>query len=313
MKVKRLHPFYDYRIQGDRLDIWNAGVVKSFTFPEAKSFLDFYFDQFENGRLVPSNQEYEGEFSKFLEGQGLLYEIEDSYVNSNIEDLYIEANRQVDAEVIAERLRQAQVTILGDPTLGRSLEQALQGCGLNTCNLDSSDPVMDDKFDMTVYIADSVADGRLQNFNRQMIEGNETRPWLPIFRQVGDSVLFGPIIYPSKTACIECLRLRMTSTIPTINEEYLNPGTCVFGNRQDFKKQPTSTEKLTIAAVSSVVLNRICLREYSSLSRPGFINEIRKGNFGLEIHHHRVLKAPRCGVCGESSQLGYPQVWHHGG
>ncbi|MCG7290717.1 MULTISPECIES: TOMM precursor leader peptide-binding protein [unclassified Corynebacterium] len=307
--VKRIDPRIDLQTCPERLDAWSIGSVRSFDFPDAETISRAFVERFDDGILAPDNEMYDGAFADFLEEHGIIYSIRRDWVDSPIEDLYLTSNRMISAETIHQRLEEAQVTVVGDGPLVDRIVTACQEQGLNSEKYVSPEGI--DRFDdadVVVAVTKSLADPQVVGLNRLLLEKPVT--WIPLFRQMGNSVLIGPFIHPGKTACLECLRLRMCSTIGEIPDTYVEPGTAL--PMASFRIE-TSLETIACSLLVQMVQHKIALREYSGLSRPGFTRQLVLDNKGFQSLSHRVIRVPRCGECGGSSELGFPQVWHHGG
>ena len=313
MVVKRIDPHVDLRINGDRLDVWKIGSVRSFSFPDAEKISKDFAARFHAGVLTPDDEMFDSPFTAFLQEQGVVYTIPKDLVDSPEEELFLTVNRLVSIADISSRLKKNSVLVVGDCTMTDDILSNLDDLGVNASREDpDSELGMFENVDLVVVVTKSLLDPHVQKINDFLLENERRIVWLPVFHQLGNSVLVGPFIHPHKTACLECLRLRLTSTIGEIPDWYVNPGAPLMEYGDRFINRETPLEKLACNLVAQMIQNKLALCEYSGLSRPGFLQQLSVDNKGFHSVAHRVLKAPRCESCSESSRLGYPQVWHHG-
>ena len=82
MVVKRIDPHVDLQINGDRLDVWKIGSVRSFSFPDAEKISKDFVDRFHAGVLTPDDEMFDSPFTAFLQEQGVVYTIPKDLVDS---------------------------------------------------------------------------------------------------------------------------------------------------------------------------------------------------------------------------------------
>lgn len=144
--------------------------------------------------------------------------------------------------------------------------------------------------DFVVYVADR----RCSEFERRLDEhAYETKtPWI-VGQFLGYDAFVGPGIFPDLTPCFNCFKTRTASHVSAPDgfraywdNEYSSPGR--YQNRE---YQPIN---LTIAGILTHDLGN--LLEYGVGYLAGRV--IWMGLYNLDMSAHRVIKLPRCDVCG---------------
>ena len=144
--------------------------------------------------------------------------------------------------------------------------------------------------DMELVLTDDYLTQGLDVYNQQALE--HKRPWMAI-KPVGTTVWIGPIFYPGKTACWECLaqRLRGNRSIEGYIQRHKDISTPLT---LPFASVP-SISQTALGIAATEVLKWIILGENKPLE--GVL--MTHNTISLETKKHTVVKRPQCDICGE--------------
>ncbi|WP_199248171.1 TOMM precursor leader peptide-binding protein [[Phormidium] sp. ETS-05] len=153
--------------------------------------------------------------------------------------------------------------------------------------------------DIEVVLTDDyLADG-LDVYNQNALK--KQRPWI-LVKPVGTVVWIGPIFYPKKTGCWECLAQRLRGNRPV--EEFIQ-------RRQGISRTlsiplPTlpSAIQTGLGMAATEIFKWIVRGENKRLE--GII--VTYDTVSLQIQNHILVKRPQCPVCGELKNGLNPQI-----
>jgi ribosomal protein S12 methylthiotransferase accessory factor len=186
------------------------------------------------------------------------------------------------------------VTSVGDvPT--EPLIVILKSLGIQV--QDSTSDIPDFKKSLTVVLTNDYLQPTLAQFNQIALETNQ--PWI-LVKPVGMTLWLGPIFYPNKTGCWQCLAQRLYG-----NREV---ETAIKQQKGSFESIPTSlailpsTFQLGLNWAATEILKWIILdgaaRTSSIPTLEGNVLTLNLAN--LEQRIHRLTKRPQCSVCGDA-------------
>jgi oxazoline/thiazoline synthase len=150
---------------------------------------------------------------------------------------------------------------------------------------------VDKEGDLNIVIVDDYLQVELEEFNQKAIQSQ--RPWM-LIKPTGTRIWIGPIFYPDKTGCWECLaqRLRSNRPIETFIQKQKGISTPL---PTSFAKLP-STLQMGLNLAATEVAKWIAQGENKTLEG----NLITFDTLSLQIQNHLLIKRPQCPVCGEA-------------
>lgn len=226
------------------------------------------------------------------------------------------------AENVRGNLDKCRVLVVGVNRITRRLCDSLQQCGINRYEVidynllrnfrffDSqgglspaewpsslSQPLGDescledmDPHDIGCLVAASDSGGQyyLRDWNRYCVENNIL--FLPVVlkNHVG---FVGPMVAPGDTACLECLRLREDTN-------FNDPVSVRAGETEAYTGQIVNGLLPPMAAVLGDVAAMELIKFFSRRFPPKVGHLIQVNLLGPEMLTRKVLRAPRCPVCG---------------
>jgi len=144
--------------------------------------------------------------------------------------------------------------------------------------------------DMEVVLTDDYLQDGLDAFNQKAL--HLSRPWM-IVKPVGTTIWIGPIFYPGKTACWECLAQRLRGNRPV--EGFIQ-------RRKDISiplpiplAPLPSTLQTALGMTATEVFKWIVRGENKRLE--GIL--VTHDTLSLETQNHILVKRPQCPICGE--------------
>lgn len=143
--------------------------------------------------------------------------------------------------------------------------------------------------DITVVLTDSYLREELDVFNQQALE--KSHPWM-LVKPVGMVIWIGPIFYPGRTGCWECLAQRLRGNSPV--EEFVRRRKEVAYPLTPPFYSLTSTSQTAVGMAATEVLKWIL---QASKRLEGVI--VTHDTFSLETQNHIVVKRPQCPRCGQ--------------
>ncbi|NJP19306.1 MAG: TOMM precursor leader peptide-binding protein [Hydrococcus sp. CRU_1_1] len=157
--------------------------------------------------------------------------------------------------------------------------------------LAAMDIQVDKEGDLNIVIVDDYLQVELEEFNQKAIQSQ--RPWM-LIKPTGTRIWIGPIFYPDKTGCWECLaqRLRSNRPIETFIQKQKGISTPL---PTSFAKLP-STLQMGLNLAATEVAKWIAQGENKTLEG----NLITFDTLSLQIQNHLLIKRPQCPVCGEA-------------
>lgn len=248
-----------------------------------------------------------------LEKAEVLVQTQETCWPDSVVSLHNRCGGTVDYAVIMERLKNARVTIVGDPTTG-AVRQLLEALGpyplaeptvvSRPADIEASDATL------AVVSAPDMYDPVLKQMNEHALEVG-LRVWVPMTPALGGSFTIGPWYYPNKSACHECLRLRQGSVEreETLGH-YQRNGLSIRPRSDRTLSQPAMTSMM-VAMLTDSIVQHVALDGAHGQAVVGGITQVSRGLEGFETSTHRVLRVPRCPSCSLGEGTGYPQIWYH--
>ena len=147
-----------------------------------------------------------------------------------------------------------------------------------------------DEGNLTVVLTDDYLEPKLDEFNQQALKSQS--PWI-LVKPLGTIVWIGPLFYPYKTACWDCLAQRLRDNRPIEG----------FIQRQKDISTPSvpplgflaSTVQTTLGMAATEVFKWIVRGENKRLES----NLIAYDAIALQTQNHSLVKRPQCSSCGE--------------
>jgi len=144
--------------------------------------------------------------------------------------------------------------------------------------------------EIEVVLTDDYLQDGLADFNEKAVL--RSRPWM-LIKPVGTIVWIGPILYPGKTACWQCLAQRLRGNRPV--EQFIE-------SREESPTRLTSplaacpsTLQTALGMAATEVFKWIVWGENQRLE--GML--VTHDTLSLETQNHIVVKRPQCPSCGE--------------
>ena len=147
-----------------------------------------------------------------------------------------------------------------------------------------------DEGDLDVVLVDDYLQDSLDSLNQQLLQSQ--RPWI-LVKPVGTTIWLGPIFYPNKTACWQCLAQRLQGNKPI--EGFIQ-------RRQGISKPLTtplslfpSTWKTALDMAATEVFKWIVQGKNQRLE--GIL--VTHDTLSLQTQSHILVKRPQCPDCGK--------------
>lgn len=136
----------------------------------------------------------------------------------------------------------------------------------------------------------------LKDVNRILYE--KKTPWTPI-QAIGYDGIVGPTVFPDETACYSCFVDRMLPNIP-------DPTQYQAFQRQDVPSQVETPPGLCALVVGYAVLDIPYILQSGSGFTVGNILSVNGSDLAFESN--RLMKFPRCDICGSLDGSSYNQI-----
>jgi ribosomal protein S12 methylthiotransferase accessory factor len=147
-----------------------------------------------------------------------------------------------------------------------------------------------DKGDIEVVLTDDYLQKDLDAFNQQALQSK--RPWM-LIKPLGTTIWIGPIFYPEKTGCWECLAQRLRGNRPV--EEFIQRHKGISTPLPIPLATLPSARQTALAMAATEVFKWIVGRENKRLE--GIL--VTHDTLSLETQNHILVKRPQCPNCGE--------------
>jgi bacteriocin biosynthesis cyclodehydratase domain-containing protein len=207
---------------------------------------------------------------------------------------YVAANASPSPAEASTALTSSSVAVIGSAPAGAEVTRLLGSAGVTTTTSALADRTVD-RADLIVAAPAPEEVGQLGDLNEQRL--HDTTPWLALLPSDGRFVAIGPLYVPRQTACHACYLMRRAAT---------------SGYEGDFsllERQPVRAPMPAAAdTIAAGLAALICLRWLGAHDPtiPGVLYALElNGRLGLT--RHRVLRVPRCPVCGTTSPQ--PSPW----
>ncbi len=146
--------------------------------------------------------------------------------------------------------------------------------------------------EIEVVLADDYLQEGLDAFNQQALQSQ--RPWM-LVKPVGTIVWIGPIFYPGKTGCWECLAQRLRGNRPV--EGFIQRRKGISTALPIPLGSLPSTTQTALSIAATEILKWIIQGENKRLA--GILASY--DTLSLEIQNHILVKRPQCPSCGKMS------------
>lgn len=152
--------------------------------------------------------------------------------------------------------------------------------------LESQHIQVSDEADLVIVLTDNFLQSDLDIWNQQALETK--RPWM-LVKPVGTIIWIGPIFYPGKTGCWECLaqRLRINRPVEAFiqrRKEISTPSSSAL----------PSVSQTALGVAATEIAKWIIQGENKQLEG----NLITLDTILLQIQNHILVKRPQCPCCG---------------
>jgi ribosomal protein S12 methylthiotransferase accessory factor len=190
----------------------------------------------------------------------------------------------LDADKTRERLRQYAISIAAvDGVDSAAIVRAAHEQGLR---------VDDDRPDLSIVLVDDFLHPRLREHNQRALQSD--RPWI-ICRPLGQAVWLSPVFEPGRTACWECLAVR------------------IEGHRMvdASVRRVLDEDRLVLTALADLPLTRDIAARLVLLEATKWLAGLRAGDdrlvelntLSLETVRHTVTRRPQCPACGDPGMV----------
>jgi bacteriocin biosynthesis cyclodehydratase domain-containing protein len=231
---------------------------------------------------------------KLLRQRGVLQEAAQPALEAEDRDRFAPALRFFShhtsaPEEVLGRLRQARVTLTGDPALGRQLADTLAEMGVGFVeSTDAADAHLGAQTGLIVALARTPATRFFETVNATCL--GTGRRWMHV-ALAGRAALVGPTVAPGETACFTCLGLRQATFDRPSDFEAFRAHTGLHGENDE-----GALGSLTTTMVSQAALEIV--RLFTGFAPPATFGRL----FVFDAAHprvvgHDVLRVPRCPSC----------------
>jgi bacteriocin biosynthesis cyclodehydratase domain-containing protein len=284
----------------DRLLFEHAGRVVQLNGRAVRSLLPTLIPLLDGAHTVSKIVEILGETAEapilkalsLLDDHGLL--VEGPAAEDDVAACYVASVCAVAPGEVSAALTRARVAIFGSAVSGSEVERLLGAAGVRTESWASTDAA-GPRAELVVAAPTAGEAQQLGDLNARCIE--EGTPWLALLPSGGHFAAVGPLYVPGRTACHACYLVRRGAA---------------SGYESDFallERRPVQAP--TPAAASSVAAGLAALMCFRWLGAhdptlPGAFYAVELQGT-LACTRHRVLRVPRCRVCGVTSPP--PSPW----
>ncbi|MBW4576208.1 MAG: TOMM precursor leader peptide-binding protein [Aphanothece sp. CMT-3BRIN-NPC111] len=143
--------------------------------------------------------------------------------------------------------------------------------------------------DIEVVLTDDYLQDELDAFNQKALQSQ--RPWM-LVKPLGTVVWIGPIFYPGKTGCWQCLAQRLRGNRPV--EGFIQRHKGVSTPLTPPLGSPASTLQTAVGMAATEIFKWIVQGENKRLE--GII--VTHDTISMEMHNHILVKRPQCRSCG---------------
>jgi ribosomal protein S12 methylthiotransferase accessory factor len=159
-----------------------------------------------------------------------------------------------------------------------------------TSTLESLQIQVSDEGNIAIVLTDDYLCEGLEAFNQQSLQSK--RPWM-LVKPVGTTIWIGPIVYPGKTGCWQCLAQRLRDNKPVEGFIQRRKGiSTAFPIPLD---SLSSTLQTALGMAATEVFKWIVQGENKRLE--GIL--VSHDTLYLETQNHVLVKRPQCPSCGE--------------
>lgn len=147
--------------------------------------------------------------------------------------------------------------------------------------------------DIAVVLTDDYLQPGLDTFNQKALQSQ--RPWM-LVKPVGKIIWIGPIFYPEKTGCWECLAQRLRANRPV--ETFIQKQKGISTLPTSFAVIPTTLQTgLNLAAteIAKWIVQAQNKRLEGSL--------VTFDTISLKTENHILIERPQCPCCGDAEYL----------
>jgi len=156
--------------------------------------------------------------------------------------------------------------------------------------LESLNIQLSEEADIDIVLTDDYLQEGLDDFNQKALA--DKRPWM-LVKPVGTIIWLGPLFYPGRTGCWECLaqRLRNNRPVERFIQKHQNISTPLTPPLDSLP----STWKTALAMTATEIFKWIVQGENKRLE--GVL--VTHDTLCLETQSHILVKRPQCPSCGE--------------
>ena len=188
--------------------------------------------------------------------------------------------QHIDPTVAARRLAEATVVVTALGGLDAEPFRAM---------LRSLRVQVGDEGQYRVVLTEDYLQRELRACNRQAL--SEGRPWL-LVKPVGCQLWFGPLFWPGRTACWECLAQRLRANFPIAG--YLDSRPDLEGVPATHRARTPATFSAALGLAANAVASWVVQGELPQLE--GKIKAIDVPVWDIQTHN--LLRQPACPACG---------------
>lgn len=149
--------------------------------------------------------------------------------------------------------------------------------------------------DLAIVLTDDYLQVGLDDFNQKALQWQ--RPWM-LVKPAGTIVWIGPIFYPEKTGCWECLAQRLRANRPV--ETFIQKHRGITAPLLTSRAVLPSTIQTGLNLAATEVFKWIVQGENPTLEG----NLVTFDTISLQTQNHSLVKRPQCRTCGEPEYLG---------
>ncbi|MBU7586023.1 MAG: TOMM precursor leader peptide-binding protein [Nostoc sp. TH1S01] len=149
-----------------------------------------------------------------------------------------------------------------------------------------------DTGDITIVLTDDYLNPELEEFNKQALHSHT--PWL-LVNPLGTIPWIGPIFYPYKTGCWECLAIRLRHNRPI--------DSFIHRHKQISLSPPLGFLNSTIHTVLGMVATEIFKWIVQGENQRLAGTLITYDTLTLQTQEHILVKRPQCPSCGEQGKI----------
>lgn len=314
-----LTPNTDITTDGQRILLRRGDSVTAIDGEPAVSIVRELIESSHNGSVQlpdatdPREAAAVGDFRTKLQDAGLTVPPEQHVAEAGpvARELWMRSGQELDVLDIDQRLRTANVAVIGDGPLADQVREHLVIAGLGGVvggtEFDADEPSVGDA-DLLVAIAPHRSSELLSRVNERALESRT--PWLAVTGDEAGRPVVGPYIVPGSSACFECFRMRRAANFP----ERSMVGSLT--RSQELAHSPLDSSShgrnlMITGLIVEKVTERLGLGESASATAPGYVAVLEPAAPGWSVTEHRVLRVPRCPRCSPTAGQGQPQVWFH--